>query len=206
LHSQIKKRNALNILREIATSAISSIEDEHKAGKYNHWHHSTRFSDYSRIFKQSLGSYCDEMIYLSNANQIELKKIKLLIDQANNLIKSGKCLSLSHHHNYPSAPFPSIEPSEKGDHLPPKSGIYIIWNHGNPVYVGQSQNLKLRCNLQNHKKLKEKDVISFIEIPVEDLDFAECFYIGTLKPVRNFGLKARHLQSNKSTNSSTPGE
>ena len=199
----INKNNALKLLREIAEIAISRIEKEAARGKYLHLHHSTIFSHYSRIFKQSLSSYCDELIFLSKIDHNEANEIRSIIDQAKELIALRKYININHP-NYPDIPFPHITPTKHGDHIPCTSGIYILWNKGAPTYVGQSQNLSVRCTLA-HPKVLPTDKISFVELELEELDYAECFYISLLRPNRNFGMKARH-QSNRSTSSPTSGE
>lgn len=78
--------------------------------------------------------------------------------------------------------------------LPPRSGVYFIWELGERiVYVGQSINLNNRVRL-SHQNIEVGDWVSFVEVPTNELLFAEAYYIGTLRPRRNFGEFQRRLQ------------
>lgn len=60
-----------------------------------------------------------------------------------------------------------------------------MWSDGAIVYVGQSINLRARAR-RGHAMINRADEVSWIELPNAELDFAECYYIGTLRPERNF--------------------
>jgi hypothetical protein len=97
---------------------------------------------------------------------------------------------------YPNVPPPIIEVSKYPDTIPSCSGIYFAWVNGIVEYVGQSINLLSRCRIGHHRLL-EGDKLSWVEIDRAQLNFAESYYIGILKPIRNFGAKAGHiLQTN----------
>src|SRR6266496_1714263 len=87
---------------------------------------------------------------------------------------------------YTSVPAPRIKANNRGEGLPSAPGIYFVWEGLRCVYVGRSANLSLRCVLGKHPALKPGDVLSWIEEPVVRLKVAEAFYIGTLRPERNF--------------------
>lgn len=72
-----------------------------------------------------------------------------------------------------------------------RSSGYVI------VYVGQSINLKNRLNIESHYNIMSGDTISYLLIDRSDLQFAESFYIGLLRPVRNFGQKTHHRRYKK---------
>lgn len=93
---------------------------------------------------------------------------------------------------YPDVPKPSIRPTLFGDGLPSTSGIYFLWEHGIVKYVGQSTRLSDRVRLNSHRRLSETDLISYIEIPKDELVWAECYYIGILRPTRNGGTPSNH--------------
>ncbi len=74
--------------------------------------------------------------------------------------------------------------------LPDASGIYFVWNNGQVVYVGRSARLSARCFIsQKHHAIFHGDLISWLEEPLARLKIMEAFYIGTLKPARNFNPK-----------------
>jgi hypothetical protein len=74
--------------------------------------------------------------------------------------------------------------------LPAKSGVYFVWANNTIQYVGQSINLSQRVRLA-HQNIAIGDLITYIEFPPEELNFAESYYIGICRPCRNFGLRTR---------------
>ncbi len=87
---------------------------------------------------------------------------------------------------FPAVPEAAISFDGEGTGLPEKSGVYFAWRNGVVEYVGRSVNLNSRCR-SSHHALCDGDLLSFVEIPKSELNFAEYFYIGVLRPVRNFG-------------------
>jgi hypothetical protein len=111
------------------------------------------------------------------------KNCRILIDAAATSDAKGKA------YKYNEVPGPSVQASRFGEGVPSCSGIYFVWDDGRVVYVGKSSRLVGRCTLTHHA-INEGDWLSWIEFPITMLNFAECFYIGALKPIRNFGLNA----------------
>lgn len=91
---------------------------------------------------------------------------------------------------YPDVPPPQLQPDRYGAGLPTASGIYFFWQADKVVYVGQSINLFFRVRLTLHHALKEGHRISYLLIPKEELNWAECYYIGILRTPLNFGKKS----------------
>lgn len=91
-------------------------------------------------------------------------------------------------HGFEPVPEPSIIYGEENQKLPMQSGVYFAWRDGGVEYVGQSINLNTRCKPPHHKLLTG-DLLSYVLVCEEQLNFAEAFYIGILKPVRNFGRR-----------------
>jgi hypothetical protein len=108
------------------------------------------------------------------------------IEQRLVIIKAWELLR----YGYPEPPPPTLAPSSDGAGIPCTSGIYFFWRHKSVRYVGQSIRLNQRARL-SHEHLKEKDLLSWVEVPIPSLDFAEGFYIGILRPERNFGERAK---------------
>ncbi len=100
-------------------------------------------------------------------------------------VANADCLA----HKYTEVPGPIVEASRFGQGVANCSGIYFVWKDGRIVYVGKSRRLAGRCTLAHHA-IAEGDWLSWIEFPLTMLNFAEYFYIGALKPIRNFGLNA----------------
>jgi hypothetical protein len=100
---------------------------------------------------------------------------------------------------YPKPPAPMIEIKLGYQEMPESSGLYFIWGryHNKCMYVGQSANIKERCRTfrsgsfkeeagaRNDGKLFVGERISWLQMDCGDLFFAEAFYIGLLRPVRN---------------------
>jgi hypothetical protein len=88
---------------------------------------------------------------------------------------------------YPGVPQPMVDATPTGEGLPPTSGIYFLWEAEKVVYVGKSIRLCNRLRRPGHHVLAAGHRISFVLIPVAELDWAESFYIGVLRPELNFG-------------------
>jgi hypothetical protein len=90
---------------------------------------------------------------------------------------------------FPLPPPPSIEVSfSKEMPLPSSSGVYFLWLDGCIDYVGQSVSLIARLR-PSHGVLREEHMISYLRFSTADLDFAESYYIGVLRPPRNFAKR-----------------
>lgn len=100
---------------------------------------------------------------------------------------------------YPAPPAAHLAPTDYGQGLPEESGIYFFWRAGVVDYVGQSINLRNRVRLKGHHVLQEDHGISFVLIDRRDLDWAECWYIGALRPQCNFGKRAHHAVEKESS-------
>jgi hypothetical protein len=105
----------------------------------------------------------------------EIEKLRQACNQINRLFSL----------DYPPPPPPCVKFTKTGEGLPMESGIYFGWN-GSCVYVGQSIKLKQRASA-GHGSLRDGDLLSWLLFPQSELNFAESFYIGALRPVRNFG-------------------
>lgn len=93
--------------------------------------------------------------------------------------------------DYPLPPSPrDAAPVES---FPDAIGIYFVWRRPVCVYVGQATSLRSRCS-NSHPNIKKGDVIAFLEIDKLSLYYAECHYIGLLKPMRNFGGQRYHFE------------
>ena len=99
------------------------------------------------------------------------------------MLRTWGCL----HYGYPEPPQPSVVSSKYGDGLPGRPGIYFVWRDDRIQYVGQSVNLNHRARLRYDGTIKIGDKLSWLPLPLESLYFAEAFYIGILRPERNFG-------------------
>lgn len=86
---------------------------------------------------------------------------------------------------YPDAPPPTVEASKYGDGLPQEPGIYFVWRDDICEYVGQSVQIVNRARL-GHEKIRPGDRISWLPFDRSELNFAEAYYIGIMRPRRNF--------------------
>lgn len=94
--------------------------------------------------------------------------------------------------NIKQVPVGEIVPSSSGQGLPETSGIYFLYSGPIVVYIGKSKNLKARLKLNVHHTMQKDDMISFIEVDEDELDFTESLYIGLLRPIRNFSKSKNH--------------
>ncbi len=86
---------------------------------------------------------------------------------------------------YPAVPPPMLNVGRIRQGIPEASGVYFVWEGDRVAYVGQSVNLSLRVT-GSHGNIFRGDKVSWLEFPLGQLNFAECFYIGTCRPIRNF--------------------
>lgn len=66
---------------------------------------------------------------------------------------------------------------------PSCSGIYFLWEDGDIVYVGSSQNIRTR--LAGHPKERRSMRVSWFHCSMDSLRNTECFYIWSLSPRLN---------------------
>ena len=86
---------------------------------------------------------------------------------------------------YPDIPtVDKISLSDRGL-IPSASGIYFVWLDDVCEYVGQSKNLRNRV-CPTHPKISSFDKFTFLPFAESDLNFAESYYIGIMRPRRNF--------------------
>ena len=85
---------------------------------------------------------------------------------------------------YPEVPTDRISVRDPNS-VPPISGIYFVWLHDLCEYVGQSKNLRNRV-CSKHTKISIADKVSYLPFAESDLNFAESYYIGIMRPRRNF--------------------
>lgn len=102
---------------------------------------------------------------------------------------------LSENDRYPAVPTSKVRPHKDGVGLPDTPGIYFLWKGNIIDYVGKSIRLSGRVKLGSHHVLQPGHEVSFVEIPERELTWAECHYIGLLKPLANFGAAASHRRT-----------
>jgi|SaaInlV_130m_DNA_3_1039695.scaffolds.fasta_scaffold20597_2 hypothetical protein len=128
------------------------------------------------------------------ANKKSGEKSAAVISQLKSQISAAQASSIVYQNNYEDVPTPFCPvPWRTGDEIPLESGIYFLWRDSKIAYVGQSIKLGQRVTM-SHDRTRDGDWVSWVFVPIEELDFAECFYIGTTMPPDNFGSRARRLQ------------
>jgi hypothetical protein len=117
--------------------------------------------------------------------KVESKKIEL-VNLEQRLFKKRAGEEFSFWPKIPTENKMTILP--QGENMPEASGIYFLWDQDFVAYVGQSVNLRGRVR-STHDKVPQisSPLVTFLEFPTEELTFAECFYIGVLKPLLNGG-------------------
>lgn len=93
---------------------------------------------------------------------------------------------------YPEPPPAVLRPHRDGEGLPSEPGVYFLWFGNTVEYVGKSIRLAGRLKLGSHHVLKPDHMISYVLLEERLLTWAECYYIGTLQPMANFGASASH--------------
>lgn len=95
--------------------------------------------------------------------------------------------------------------------LPSVSGIYIVFNDSEILYVGKAKNIRKRWSAHHRKQqLDGFGNVRIFSVPtgIYELDFTERYYIGLLKPLLNrtpvpstpaiIHMPSRHIAPSKS--------
>lgn len=207
-----KRNSAEAILREICGSVLSD-----RSIRYP-----TRIKDLrlriERTVEDAIMRHCDKLVKAAQAKstmkktqeKIKEKEKEARAELAKNLRfsrnrlreiekemvhKTDSLEKLQLASNYPAPPPPEIKANKRGLGLPETCGIYFIWERGVIVYVGQSVRLSRRLRIGHHEKLREGNLISYIEFSENELYWAECYYIGTTCPTRNGPLRHRNRKT-----------
>ena len=111
---------------------------------------------------------------------VELRKEKRIIEH---LVEHNQSIQGEAAEDYKMPPVPPPLPGDP----PEASGVYFLWDRYDHVaYVGQSVNLfKRTVNWETHHRMEKTDRKSWLELPKEELLFAECFYMWLCRPYRN---------------------
>ena len=105
---------------------------------------------------------------------------------------------------YPNVPLPLVVPTKEGFGLPSAPGIYFLWSGTVVEYVGQSVKLCERVRLGSHHVLRDDHMVSFLFFEKHELTWAECYYIGAVRPQLNFGSRAAHNKEEQHGEGVTP--
>lgn len=125
-----------------------------------------------------LESMTQELKTLTNKVSSLRKKIKTLE-------KKTWDLSNLRSDMYPVPERPQVRVSTANRELiPEQSGCYFAWEDSTVRYVGQAVNLRKRLR-PSHHAVESSHWLSWVSLPLEELDFAEAFYIGVLRPTKN---------------------
>jgi hypothetical protein len=125
------------------------------------------------------------------AAKAKLRKLQRAVHTAEQRLEVRQNQLVLPRERYPDAPIGTVRPSDTGVGLPQTAGIYFLWAGEVVEYVGQSIKLCNRVRL-GHDQLRKDHLISFIELDPHELTWAECWYIGNLRPKLNFGRSASH--------------
>lgn len=123
----------------------------------------------------------------------KLGKIKTKLTQSEQALAQAQArLYASATDQYPVVPPAALDPDKDGAGLPEAAGIYFLWQGNVIEYVGKSIRLCQRVKLGGHHVLTAKHRISYVLVDEAMLTWAECHYIGLLRPFKNFGSMASH--------------
>lgn len=86
---------------------------------------------------------------------------------------------------YPDAPAAALTWGQVRQHYRSTPGVYFAWERGRVVYVGATER-GMHSRLQSgHHAVTSKDMFSFIEVPANEVYFAETCYVARYAPERN---------------------
>ena len=87
--------------------------------------------------------------------------------------------------NYPDAPHGTLSWGELRQHFRDASGVYFAWEAGRIVYVGVTERGMHQRLQGGHHAVTSADRFSFIEMPCNEVYFAENVYVARYAPERN---------------------
>lgn len=123
-----------------------------------------------------------------------LQDLRAAIKEAESDVARARAIVANDGELYPKPPAPVLHPHKEGEGLPAEPGIYFLWKGDTVEYVGKSIRLSGRVKLGGHHVLRPHHTISYLLIEERLLTWAECYYIGTLQPMANFGASASHTR------------
>ena len=129
--------------------------------------------------------FTDEREEYNHVRQLKNEATKLRREIEDIRTNSILSMTIEGKFQWPKIPDFTLPILTNGQNMPECSGIYFLINEAGSIqYVGQSVVLRNRVKL-SHQKVMPGDRVTFVEIPVPMLVFAESFYIGICTPPRN---------------------
>ena len=86
---------------------------------------------------------------------------------------------------YPDAPTAALTWDQVREHYRSTPGVYFAWERGRIVYVGATERGMHSRLKSGHHAVTSKDMFSFIEVPTNEVYFAEACYVARYVPERN---------------------
>jgi hypothetical protein len=86
---------------------------------------------------------------------------------------------------YPDAPPAALTWTQIRKHYHSTPGVYFAWSEGRIVYVGATERGMHWRLASGHHAVTSKDMFSFIEMPFNEVYFAESCYVARYAPERN---------------------
>lgn len=121
-----------------------------------------------------------------------LRELQARVTTAEYTVARAQALVRHDGQPYPAVPPASLTPHKEGAGLPAEPGVYFLWRGDIIEYVGKSRRLCGRVKIPGHHVLQTYHRISYVLLEERELTWAECYYIGTLRPAVNFGRMASH--------------
>lgn len=87
--------------------------------------------------------------------------------------------------SYPDAPSGTLTWGQLRQHYRERPGVYFAWKDGRIVYVGVTEKGMHSRLGSGHHAVTSEDMFSFIEMPCNEVYFAENVYISRYAPERN---------------------
>lgn len=142
-------------------------------------------SSENAMMKKLFGDMRCEREYLTKELKTLTNKVSSLRKKVKSLEKKTWDLSNLRSDMYPVPERPKVRVSTANRELiPEQSGCYFAWEDSTVRYVGQAANLRRRLR-PSHHAVDSSHWLSWVCLPLEELDFAEAFYIGVLRPTKN---------------------
>lgn len=86
---------------------------------------------------------------------------------------------------YPDAPPAALTWTQVRQHYHSTPGVYFAWSEGRIVYVGATERGMHKRLASGHHAVTSKDLFSFVELPSNEVYFAESCYVARYAPERN---------------------
>lgn len=121
---------------------------------------------------------------LSELNS-EIRRRQIAVDSVCPKVRPRVAASGVSSESYPEAPVATLTWKGVREHFKKSPGVYFAWSDGKIVYVGATETGMGQRLSSGHHAVTRDDMFSFVELPANEVFFAESCYVARYAPERN---------------------